>query len=101
MEDMYFILNFGRDIFFDSDDDDENGTFHIPKVEQYAEEIVPRFSNKTFKMHFRITPNTFEVLLQKICSIQNDNIHVGNKPLPMEKQLMITLWCLSNIESFR
>jgi len=70
---MYFILNFARDIFYDSDDDEENETVKIAKVEEYAEEIVPRFSDKTFKMHFRITPNTFEVLLIKICNIQNDN----------------------------
>jgi len=103
MAEMYFILNFARDIFYDSDDDEENETVKIAKVEEYAEEIVPCFSDKTFKMHFRITPNTFEVLLIKICNIQNDNniIHIGNKPLPMDKQLMITLWCLSNIESFR
>lgn len=89
--DMYFILKFAGDFFF-HDSDDENKTVNIPKVSQYAEEIIPRFSDKTFKMHFRITPNTFEALLIKMCSIQNDNIiHVGNKPLPMEKQLMITL----------
>lgn len=90
-EDMYFICNFARDIFFDTDSDDENQTNIIAKVKQYAEEIVPRFSDRTFKMHFRLTPNTFEVLLIKMCSIQNNVIHVGNKPLPIEKQLMITL----------
>lgn len=68
-EDMYFICNFARDIFFDIDSDDENQTNIIVKVEQYAEEIVSRFSDKTFKMHIRITPNTFEFLLIKMCSI--------------------------------
>ncbi|XP_018303462.1 putative nuclease HARBI1 [Mycetomoellerius zeteki] len=94
-----FILNFAWDIFFyDTDDEDEN--VKIPRVYQYAEEIVPRFSDRTFKTHFRITPNTFEELLTKLHSIE-DNINVGCKPLPLIKQLMITIWYLSNIESFR
>jgi len=52
MAEVYFILNFARDIFYDSDDDEENETVKIAKVEEYAEEIVPCFSDKTFKMHF-------------------------------------------------
>lgn len=53
-------------------------------------------------MHFRITPNTFERLLEKLYYIEdNNNIHVGCKPLPLEKQLMIAIWYLSNIKSFR
>lgn len=103
MEDyeMHFVLNFAHDIMFD-DSDDENEIANIPKVYQYAEEIVPRFSDNTFKMHFRISSNTFKELLRKMYIIQNDNIiRIGNKPLPLKKQLMITLWCLANIESFR
>jgi len=33
MAEMYFILNFARDIFYDSDDDEENETVKIAKVE--------------------------------------------------------------------
>lgn len=62
---MIFILNFAQDIFYDNESDDEKESVKIPKVEQYVEEIVPRFVNKTFKMHFRLTRNTFEELLTK------------------------------------
>lgn len=97
-----FIINFAWDIFFqDSDDDDEQKNVKHPRVYQYAEEIVPRFSDKVFKMHFRITPDTFEALLAKLHSVQGNEIHVGCKPIPFEKQLMVTIWYISNIESFR
>lgn len=96
-----FVFIFAWDIFFD-DDNDKNEILKIARVHRYAEEIVPRFSDQTFKMHFRITPNTFEGLLEKLYNIEdNNNIHVGCKLLPLEKKLMITIWYLSNIESFR
>ncbi|XP_018404621.1 PREDICTED: putative nuclease HARBI1 [Cyphomyrmex costatus] len=94
-----FILNFAWDIFFD-DTDDEDENVKIPKVHQYVKEIVPRFSDRTFKTHFRITPDTFEALLTKLHSIE-DNVVTGCKPVPLKKQLMITIWYLSNIESFQ
>ena len=95
------IINFAQEIFFNDSSDDEDENLNIPKVYQYAEEVVPRFSNKTFQMHFRITPDTFEDLLTKIHNIQENHSNVGQKPLSLEKQLMITIWCLANIESFR
>lgn len=50
---MIFIIYFAQEIFFDdSDDKDEN--LIVPKVNQYAEEIIPHFSNKTFQMYLSI-----------------------------------------------
>jgi len=51
-------------------------------------------------MQFGIIPDTFEDLLTKIHSIKKNHNNVGQKPLS-EKQLIITLWCLANIEYFR
>ncbi|XP_018405660.1 PREDICTED: putative nuclease HARBI1 [Cyphomyrmex costatus] len=99
-EEMVPIIIFAREMFFD-DSEDEGKNLNIPKVYEYAEEIFPRFSNKTFQMHFRVTPDTFEDLLTKIHSIKENYNNVGQKPLLLEKQLMITIWCLANIESFR
>lgn len=97
-----FILNFVWEIFFqDADDDSEEENVKIPKVEQYAEEIVSRLSDKTFQMHFRITPNTFEVLFAKLHSIEDNTVHIGCKEISLEKQLIVTIWYLANIESFR
>jgi len=84
-----FILNFTWDIFFD-DTDDEYENVKIPRVYRYAENIVPHFSDRTFKTHFRIISDTFEALLTKLHSIKDNNINVGCKPVPFEKQLMMT-----------
>lgn len=67
-----FVFIFAWDIFFD-DDNDENEILKIARVHRYAKEIVSRFSDQTFKMHFRITPNTFERLLEKFYNTE-DNI---------------------------
>lgn len=42
------IINFAQKIFFNDSSDDEDENLNVPKVYQYAEEVVPRFSNKTF-----------------------------------------------------
>ncbi|KAJ8949671.1 hypothetical protein NQ314_008132 [Rhamnusium bicolor] len=55
-------------------------------------------------MHFRMSPNTFEDLLQKINNtvVANNLNHNSTYPkIPIDKELMITLWYLSNMESFR
>lgn len=36
---MIFIIYFAQEIFFD-DSDDEDKNFNVPKVNQYAKEIV-------------------------------------------------------------
>lgn len=71
------------------------------KVEGYAEEIVPHFSNMQFKQHFRMNPATFEDLLQKLHVLVDKNVQVRHPEIKLEKQVMLTLWCLANIESFR
>lgn len=97
-----FILNFAWDNLFKDDTDDEDAKNIQPKVLNYAEKIVPRFSDKQFQIHFRITTSTFQSLIIKLHDDNSeDKKNVGCKPVPLEKQLMITLWYLSNIESFR
>lgn len=100
MDIIGLVLNIAKDMFFDVSDDESEETL-FPKVAEYAEEIVPRLSNKTFKAHFRVNPETFEDLLSKIYSIQDHGVRCGHKSIALEKELMITIWYLSNIESFR
>lgn len=73
------------------------------KTFNFAEFTVHQFSNNQFKEHFRIHPSTFEILLQQIRMANNDfnDGYVGRPQVNFEKQLLITLWCLANIESFR
>jgi hypothetical protein len=84
-------------------DEDEDGDNVIEKIENFAESTVPNFNDKQFKGHFRLYPTTFEVLLQKLHEATDSlhDIHKGQPELPLEKQTLITLWCLANVESFR
>lgn len=92
------IFEAANNIFFD--EDEEEGNNNVPKVINYAEEIVTQFSDGQFRQHFRISPSTFENVLIKLQIVNKQNVH-GHPEIMLEKQLMITLWCLSNLECFR
>ncbi|KAK4884867.1 hypothetical protein RN001_001138 [Aquatica leii] len=65
----------------DSDSYREEGPrLKIKKIEEFVDQIVPHYSNKTFESHFRISRKTVEML---------------------EKSVLLTLWYLSNNETFR
>lgn len=94
---------YGNEIFFDDEDGEDNEI--IEKVENFAEETVPRFSNMQFKYNFRMCPETFEDFLRKLYNFKRQRgqceVHVGHPELSLDKQAMITVWCLANMESFR
>nr|CAI5853405.1 unnamed protein product [Callosobruchus analis] len=91
----------GFDMFFNDDDDEANDVAVLVKTEYFAEESVRRFSNKQFKEHFRISPSTFEDFLAKLYLVTRKRSAPGHPEIVLEKQAMITIWCLSNMESFR
>lgn len=89
----------GHEIIFDSEDEENSSV--LQKNENFAEEVVPRFTNRQFKEHFRMAPNTFEDFLRKLQQVSSNGIEIGHPEISLEKQAMITLWCLANTESFR
>lgn len=94
------ILQFGKNLLIDdSDSSDENECNE--KIWKFAENTVISFSDNQFKLHFRMTPSTFESLLVKIHNIEEHLVHSGHPEIKLEKQLMMTIWYLANMESFR
>lgn len=85
-------------IFDDSDDDEEDET---EKIWDFAEETVPLFSDEQFRQSFRMSARTFENLLHLLHSMEVNYVHSGHPEVTLEKQLMITIWYLANLESFR
>jgi hypothetical protein len=70
----------------------------VPKINSYAEVIVPQLDGATFKSHFRMLPSTFELLLSRISGhLLTDSRQI----IGPEKQLLICIWTLANQESFR
>ncbi|KAK9751299.1 hypothetical protein QE152_g5182 [Popillia japonica] len=73
----------GHHIMFDSDDEESVNL------------------DRQFREHFRMSPETFEEFLKKLHTVTERNVLVGHPEILLEKQGMITLWCLANMESFR
>lgn len=88
----------GHHIMFDSDDEE---SVNLEKIKNFVEETVPYFTDRQFREHFRMSPETFEEFLKKLHTVTERNVLVGHPEILLEKQGMITLWCLANIESFR
>ena len=69
----------------------------------FFELVVPSYSLDEFKGHFRMMRNTFESLSQELAatgSIPRGN-RFGRKAIPLEKQVLIFVWFISNLEAMR
>ncbi|KAF2891813.1 hypothetical protein ILUMI_14360 [Ignelater luminosus] len=58
-------------------------------------------STNQFKIHFRLNVDVFEILLQKLHSIDRKRITVGHSEISIDKGCMIMIWYLGNLESLR
>ena len=69
----------------------------------FFEVVVPCYSLDEFSGHFRMTRNTFESLSQELAttgSIPHGN-RFGRKAIPLQKQVLIFVWFISNLEAMR
>ncbi|XP_066598104.1 uncharacterized protein [Prorops nasuta] len=72
-----------------------NRESHI-KINNYFENICLQYSLSDFKTHFRVTKETFEMLVEDIGSLLLENRHMNPA-----KQIAETLWFLGNQEVYR
>lgn len=99
-----FVLRIVMEEFFNDDDDEELLTAsRVLKIEHYVEDIVPQYSDRQFQSHFRMSPTTFERLLTNIYHVETEapTKTQRNPEIPTEKQLLLTLWYLANLECYR
>ncbi|XP_024883801.1 putative nuclease HARBI1 [Temnothorax curvispinosus] len=96
----------------DSDDDDEelqnillnndiNERRVTPKIKNYMENVVVRYTNIEFKSHFRMERNTFYFLLYFIGPKLDNLSFRGREKINAEKQLLITIYVLATPNSYR
>lgn len=74
------------------------------RVENYAEIIVPQYSLDTFRCHFRMSRRALEFLeglLAVLPGLPHEPKQGGRPPIPLRKQILLTLWVLGNQESLR
>ena len=95
------VIQYAKMIYCEDSSDEDDRV--LEKIENYAEYTVPHMTDRKFQRHFRMNPETFEDLLRKMHVVYNDNHykHVGFPRTAMEKETLIMIWYLGNIECFR
>lgn len=71
------------------------------RIEGYVTEIIPRLTNNQFREHFRMLPETYELLEQKLSNALSNQNNDGRPMIPVRKQLLATLWLLATPDSYR
>ncbi|XP_018359987.1 PREDICTED: putative nuclease HARBI1 [Trachymyrmex cornetzi] len=72
------------------------------KITDFVERVIPGYTRRIFKEHFRMYPETFEVVLQLIGpGLRAINTLPGRKPVSAEKQLLVATWFMSTPDSYR
>ncbi|XP_060844081.1 putative nuclease HARBI1 isoform X4 [Rhopalosiphum padi] len=75
----------------------------IPKVKNYAQNVVAILNDSDFKSHFRLNRSSFEVLFKEIIieyDLSEDNI-VGEKSKIVENHILLSIWYMANLETYR
>jgi len=72
-------------------------------VEYYVERTVSQFNDSTFRSHFRMGRECFNILLERLQPqlVLDTTASLGRRLLTPDKQLMVSVWILANQESFR
>ncbi|XP_071637550.1 uncharacterized protein [Temnothorax longispinosus] len=71
------------------------------RCQGYISDTIPRMTNKAFREHFWMTPNTFENLETRLgpaLFITNDT---GRPMIPVKNQLLSVLWLLATPDSYK
>ncbi|XP_011343854.1 protein ANTAGONIST OF LIKE HETEROCHROMATIN PROTEIN 1-like isoform X2 [Ooceraea biroi] len=84
------ILNYNRD-----------ERREVPKIRNYLEYVVARYTNVEFKSHFRMERNTFQFLLHLIGPNLDNPPFYGRKQIDATKQLLIGIYVLATSDSYR
>ena len=72
----------------------------IGRVADYYEATIPRYSPDDFKTHFRLSRETFQSTCDRLSSLDEYNKVKGPTP-DHEKELLMFLWYIGNLESYR
>jgi hypothetical protein len=77
----------------------------IWKNENYYDEVIPRQDFGTFKANFRLSRQTFVLVLNLMGNsnhfAKRNEAYGGRNQISSEKSLLITLWTLATPESYR
>lgn len=72
-----------------------------PSLEGYLDRIVPRYTIRQFRSHFRIAPETANELENRIAPLLVRAGVEGRLPINPRTQILVTLWILATPDSYR
>ena len=73
-----------------------------PKVDNFAKNVLPLFTSRDFRQHFRVSKTVFEKLHRKLDPhLKYDFRTMGKQPLSPRKQLLIYMWYIANQDALR
>ncbi|XP_018567242.1 uncharacterized protein LOC108907893 [Anoplophora glabripennis] len=73
-----------------------------PRVEQYIDDVVARYTEVEFQQNFRLNRGTFNVVLEIIKNkISSKTVENGRPTVPPKTQLLMALWYLGTPDSYR
>ena len=96
------MLVFSRDLFV-SLENNENTEPNVILKSGVGSMLLLEMDDVTFKKHFRLTRNQFEVLNSKLSAFENDapQCNQRNAKVPMKIKTAMFLWYMANHNSFR
>lgn len=73
-----------------------------PRVQNYIEEVVDRYTDGEFRQNFRMNRRTFNHILNLIReNISTDILDRGRHTISSKAQLLIALWYFGTPDSYR
>ncbi|GAB1865882.1 Nuclease harbi1 [Camponotus japonicus] len=70
------------------------------RITGYVENVIPHYTTQQFH-HFRMKPDVFEILENRLGRLLFDMEKFGHPMTPVHIQLLLTIWLLSTPDSFR
>jgi len=71
------------------------------RIEGYVERTVQGLTARQFREHFRMIPDTYEIIEAKLSLLLSKENDSGRTIIPVRKQLLSTLWLLATPDSYR
>lgn len=71
------------------------------RITGYVDNVIPRYTTRQFRHHFRMVPEVFENLENRLGQSLSNAEPVGRPMIPVRIQLLSTIWLLSTPDSFR
>ena len=71
------------------------------RIGSYMDVTIPNMTSNQFRQHFRMTPEVYEALENRVGPLLSKQHTIGRPVIPVRTQLLVTLWLLATPDSYR